>query len=286
MPLYSRSRVPRSKPRRTTKRRTTARRPLAARQQVSRRKYFTNKSLARSVAQVAETKYITMNSPDDLAPTLTTATDTARVFFRTGQPITGETDMTQLAGFECGWGNTPQDRNGDYIYLKKSHVSFQLDTIAAERVIPMEYRFIMFKRRRNNNVVANLPNVQTELFVDTSGKSVGESTAGLRAQDIFLLPVNKKSFVVYKDYKFRLSNAHEEGAVDGSQTSCYYPTTRTIVCDCPHWKKTHYDNATRNPDDYDANWYFVIYARPIGYGGAQPIHWEVSSRGITTFNDM
>jgi len=251
--------------------------------QVSKSKYYKNKQITRAISQVAETKYISMNSPDDVAPNLVTALDTARVFFRTGPQVSGETNMTQMAGFEVGQGTQNTQRVGDFIYLKKSHVSFQLDTIAAERVIPMEFRFIMFKRRRNNNLVANLPNVEKELFLDTSGKAWGEAVTGYRAQDIFLQPVNKKSFIVYKDFKFKLSNAHEEGAVDGSQTTSNYPTTRTIVCDCPHYKKTHYDNGTSNPDDYDANWYFVVYARPIGYGGASPIHWEISARGITTF---
>lgn len=263
----------------------------AARIQVSKRKYSKNKNLTKTLANISETKYSPLREVNELAPIQVNINRLLYAnHFRTGPAVGSDpAGITGIEGFGITQGTDQNQRNGSYVYLKKTHLSVQLTAGPAEQCFPKEYRIILFKRRRNNNIISNPPSVNTELFLKPDGRPFGQGSGGAnptwREIDFFLQPVNKKSFVVYKDMKCILTNPIEPSTTGGNFYNQKYPSAKTMTFDLPHYKKTHYNDTLNQPDTYDANWYVFIYARALGIDNPADT-WEISTRGTTTFTDM
>jgi len=273
---------------RSTKRQRTAR---PARQQVSLAKYRRNKMISRAISQVAETQQIATKQIDEFQPVPIQVGALAYMqMIRTGPNIANDptSGLAGVDGFTTTQGVSGSgERTGNYIYLKKTHLTVEVEMNANDTVkVPCNFRTIVFKRRRNANLASNLPVFQKDLFLQNNGQTVGHSTSGLNGSDLILQPVNKKDYIVFSDKKYTMTPLafHKDNANAGFFNS-KYTSYKKFVYNLPHFKKTHYDNNTNNPDDYDCNWYVVTYAKPLGKDSTA-IGWEVNCRGTTTFTDM
>ena len=120
----------------------------------SRRRVSFARKVSKVVNSIAETKLIPISPRNEEAPT---AIQTLAIAYKYGMVIGDSTPsgwdstMKLIGGTRIPLGDTAQDRNGAYVYLKKSHVNFEIDMNQGfEENALHEFRMLVFKRRGTN----------------------------------------------------------------------------------------------------------------------------------------
>lgn len=199
-------------------------------------------------------------------------------------------DWNALGGISTFQGDRAQERTGNYIYLNKTHLTFQIDMRARnnEECSVQEFRVILFKTRRATSPVAKFPEPVRELFLDEIGNPFGHETVGKTGNDLMLQPLNKRQFVVFMDKRFLLSpQLVNNGQFEGYNSK--YASYKRIPMNCFHKIKCRIPlpqdpGQPAFPSNYDYFYGVAIYARPVEPTTPADT-WLVSARGSTTFMD-
>lgn len=238
------------------------------------------------MSKIAETKLVQLTKYDELAPAAIQLGALAHmVNFVTGPVPTAWTGFTPLGGMVFPQGTDSNNRIGNYIYLRKSHLNLEIDTkqvASEEAALPTEFRVIVYRARRAVYPAGTTKDPAQSLFLDEVGNDFGHASSGTNGTDIMLQPVNRRLFTVAKDMKFCLSNPLSTANATGY--SGHYPCMKRMIIPLPFYKKAHFEG-TDSPEDVDFHWAVSIYARSLDKD-QKADNWEVNTRGNTQFSDL
>lgn len=205
-----------------------------------------------------------------------------------GQPGTWTGNFNPLLGVKIAEGTAQNQRAGDYVNLKKSHLTLQIDmNHGIEANCLHEFRVIMFRLNRKNNPGNVTPDPSYNLFLDPAGNATGHSVGGFNGTDAICQPLNKRDFIIHYDKTFTLSPPSTFPTQEDTSIgySGYYGSHRRIILNMNHNKKVKYgDGPNPLPLNYDYNIGLIIYARSVGKD-IFASKWEVNTRGTTSFTD-
>lgn len=266
---------------------------LPARLRFNRAKYNKSKTVSKVLNAITENKIVAVNNVNEGAPGAIQLGAKAfeKTFVLNTVPTGWSGSTTALGGIQILQGTTSNQRVGNYVYLKKTHITMEIEAqpVASDaQPVPKQFRVIVFKQRRSVMPTGRTVYPQNTLFLDTAGDHFGHATAGKNGSDLMLQPLNKRDWVIYKDAKFTLTNPqlyNEAGtAASWNWTNQKYGSYKKMTFNLPHFKKTHYNSDTNVPDDLDTHYGIIIYAKALGkdYNADD---WEVNLRGSTTYSD-
>lgn len=256
----------------------------------SRRRNMAGRRLSNMLNKIGETKLIACTQVNELEPTAiqTGAKAYSACFCMGTKPAAWGGTWQQLDGIKIEQGDTAQSRDGAYVYLDHTRLSFNIDTTYSTTYRPpTQFRVVVGKARRGTNPAGITQNPSTDLFIDEIGNAWGHATAGKNGTDLMLQPLNKRDWYVMSDRKFTLSTPLEDSA--GGYTG-KYPTSKNFVCRLPYAKKTKYGSSAAGalqdfPLDIDSSYFVCIYARSEQKDTTARA-WEVNVRGTTCFKDI
>ena len=179
-----------------------------ARFAASKYKYNQGKMLAKMLSQVSETKLLACTPFNELAPLAiqTGAITTYRGFVVNTLPTSWDSNLNQLGGIVSLRDLTGSGHIGNYVYYKKTHLTFQIDmgfTVTARP--PVQFRCVVCKARQYGTPAGGTDPPQTTLFLSSTGQNIGYQTSGVTGMDIMTNPLNKRDWVIRSDRKFYLS---------------------------------------------------------------------------------
>lgn len=288
MPLTRKS--TRSKTRKNTNRgrfigprRSSAGKP--ARFAVSRPRYNKNKSLASALSNMAETKLLPVTAVNEAGGL--PIQGGAQVYYWAGVmnsvPNGWDSNLVDLAGIQHSKGVDANERDGNYVYFKKTHVTMQVDLNQSSAAYPpVEFRLIVCKARQAVTPSGVTDPPQTTMFLDNVGNAIGHVTSGVTGMDIMLQPLNKRDWVIYRDQKFTLTAPQD---VNGGGFNSKYPSRKNIFLNLKYFAKTKMNSSSNKPEDLDTHYLIYLYASSIGKDRLANL-FEVSLRGTTSFTDI
>lgn len=259
------------------------RRAPPARFNFSKKRYNSNKALSKKASQMSETKLIACTQFEEKAPKAiqTGAIAYYSSYIMTNVPPGWDGNFNNLGGIATAQGTGGNNRVGDYIYLKKSHVNFQIDINETSGfTAPIEFRMIVAKARTGVLPVGYTYTPSTTLFLNTVGFPIGHATSGVTGTDLMLQPVNKRDWTVFKDMKFTLSSPDTAGG----GMNYFYPSRKNVLLNLPYYGKCRVNTSTGLPEDLDTHYIIMIYGSSVGKDRSAA-DWEVSTRGTTSFTD-
>ena len=198
---------------------------------------------------------------------------------------TGQYDA--LNGIQILKGDGSDERNGQYVFLKHSNISFNLDTNASQLTTPpMECRVIVFRARRAANPAGIAFNPSQTLFLDETGNATGHEISGVDGFDLTRRMLNRRDWIIKFDRRFMLSkplvNDSDGGTVVGYTGK--YPVMKNFRFKLPYNKKTRYGTSNL-PEDCAYHWGILVYTRSIAKDTDTAGECEVNIRGNTVYLD-
>lgn len=273
-----------------------------ARFNFSRTQYRLNKAVSKAMSRMNETKLVKLNNINGAAlngtPTnVIGAGANARAYAWRGVlesvPVGWENatgtqgdGLNNLGGIITTQGLAENEHVGSYVYLKKTHLSLQIDMIQSTTLptadLPqLQFRMIVCKSRQGAQPAGTTTFPQTGLFLNQVGDQQGHASTGNNAMSTFEVlnnPINKRDWVVLKDQKFIM-----EPAITGTGK---YPSRKNFYLNLPHYVKARL-GANGAPIDYDAKYLIYIYCNAVGVttSSGLPDDWRVTLRGTTSYTD-
>lgn len=284
------------------RKRVMRRRPPQARFNVSKKQYSMNKAISRAMSRMSETKLIACNNINGGAANGTPyksigsgTSPTAYTWSGILQsiPLNWDASANNLGGITIAEGTGSNQRIGNYVYLKKTHLNFQVDALMSTENQPvLQFRLIVAKSRQATQPAGTTSYPQNTLFIDSIGTEQGHSSTGNTAMNTFEVmnnPLNKRDWVVLKDRRFFLAQPVNIPNVSGATGVGYnqkYPSRKNFRLDLPHYCKTR-TTASGAPVDYDAHYIVYLYATAVGAvtNTYLPDNWRVTMRGTTSYTD-
>lgn len=275
---------------------------------VSTSRYRLNKAIAKQINNMSENKFsgyagyclVPQPKPAGTQPM-------TYIFHNTGEPLTQPSNsmFTSMDLFNFPRGDSNVERNGDYMYIKKSHVKIEIQMlpISSDDITGLnsttEFRLMIVKANRKYNKLGASPLAGNSLFLGPTnsefgfGVPGGTSTAAVYAN--MKQPINKRKWLVYKDMTFTLSTPAQE-IVDNAVPSEFafntsnnkYRVKKHITCDLPVFKKTHFAPDSNVPDELDTQWLIVIQAVRSNYCSPNvdvPRNWVANILATTSASD-
>lgn len=283
------------------------RRKPQARFNFSKRRYGLNKAISNAMRNMSETKLIPCANINPGAsngtPTQVIGTGSNATAFRwagvlqsipTGwEGADGTVGVNSLAGMTIPQGTSSGQHVGNYVYLRKTHLNFQVDGLMATTNKPvLQIRLIVAKARQGVQPAGTTSYPQNTLFLNQAGNEQGHASTGNQAMNTFEVmnnPLNKRDWVILKDRRFYLSQPVNIPALDGSTGVGYnqkYPVRHNFRLDLPHFVKAKI-GGNGSPVDYDARYIVYMYATAVGAttNTYLPDNWRVAMRGTTSYTD-
>lgn len=254
-----------------------------ARFNASKRTYNLNYRVAKAMNKMSENKLLQTQPFDGSAPVAIRSGEKSYYWGGVIQsiPSSWDTNLNNLAGIVMTQGLSAQQRIGNYVFYKKTHIVFQIDMLASSDFdAATQFRFIVAKSRQLALPAGLTDTPQTSLFLNNIGGATGHAVTAVTAMDLMNQPLNKRDWVVYKDFKFTLSP--NEAA--GGGFNFKYPSRKDIPCDLKYYCKTRIHPTTNTPEDLDAHYIIYIYSSSIGKNRSSS-HFQVSTRGTTSYSD-
>jgi len=179
----------------------------------------------------------------------------------------GGASFTDLGGFEWPLGPGAAERNGQYMYLKRTRMNLRLAMNAQSRVGAVKFRVVVYKEKRNRYNTAGNGNPNNDLFLDQSGNVVGVNTVATvnqRAIDFNTWLVNKRNYQVVHDSMCILApeTLSYQGGVDPRNISQSYPSEKMFNFNLGHYQKAKFgqDNL---PEDQMYRYCMTIISMPM-----------------------
>ncbi len=255
-------------------------------------RYKKNRRFANSISKFSETKLIPCESFNNVQPTPNAGVETTRVGFILQSVPTGwDPQLKNLGGIIVAPGVEGQQRVGNYVYYKKTHLTGRIDmTFTTTPKPPVQFRMVICKSRQSVMPAGRTELPGGSLFLKPDGARQGYLSTGSSAMvslDYESAPLNKRDWVIYKDTRFILSHPMRPDSDGGNVGySGKYPVRRNFTCNLNHYKKTRISAPPQNdPEDYDAHYLIYIFATSIGDAGAVADQWTVSTRATTSYVD-
>ena len=273
-----------------------------ARFNVSAPQYKINKAISKAMSKMSETKLLACSNVNAGAtngtPTsVISGSSAAEVWAWRGVlqsvPSSWDSGLVNLGGIQSSEGTGENNHIGQYIYLKKTHLNFQIDALMATVSKPLlQFRVIVAKARQAVVPAGTTEYPQNTLFINQTGTGQGHASTSTLAMNTFEVmnnPLNKRNWVVLKDFRFFLAQPVNIPSVSGDSGVGYnqkYPSRKNFRLDLPHYCKTRLTGAG-NPVDYDAHYIVYIYATAVGAttNAYLPDNFRVMMRGTTSFTD-
>lgn len=258
----------------TRKARRPVRRTRPSRLTGSTRKYRQKRMVANMISSIAESKF--QGARQDCLETVAKPAGTVRpmsyIFVNTGADMSAAHAeyTTPLNLFQFVKGDANDERIGNYMYLKKSHLKFNIqclpiDTTSASGLdislnTPIDCRLMVVKANRKLNKLNKSPDPGGSLFIDTQNGEFGYDETSGSINLLMSQPINKRKWLVYKDYKFTL--APPTMSLTSENHNLWAPTRHPSKfqrsLDLPLYKKTHFEDASNTPDDQDTQWLVIL----------------------------
>lgn len=203
------------------------------------------------------------------------------LFLNTGLDASGIAGMseyqTPLNLFTFAKGTNGDQRVGSYMYVKKSHIKMNVQCLPitasdAENEdkslnSPLECRLMVVKANRKNDKLGVHHAPAQSLFIDTQNGAFGYSETGASIHMLMEQPINRRDWIVYKDYKFVIAPpAIEHLDINGvlnhgtTYVNSRYPNKKRFEFNLPVYKKTHFEDTNNTPDDLDTQWLIILQA--------------------------
>jgi hypothetical protein len=239
---------------------------------------------------VTETKLLAVNKQNKVAPNeIKTGANCYKASFLLGDllPSAFDQKINLLGGIATTQGFANGQRIGNYIYLKKTHMTFNLDMLPDNAIAPgpfaspTRFRVIVYKLRRLSSVPGQILAPQNHLFLDEQGNSYGTASAGKGYMDYWSDPLNRRSFTIACDKKFTLTCPHEESGTTGFSA---YKSAKTMILNLPHYVKAFIPSTATEPDNYNYMWFVDFLSMPQN-GLLAADRWTVEARGSTSFTE-
>lgn len=257
-------------------------RNLPARMRVNKQRYFINKQIGSMLSKFSETKIIACKNQDQITPVaIQTGAQAYFTAFNIGLNPT-DSNFNPIGGIQITQGVDADNRVGDYVYLRKTHITLKVEMINANTVTPTQFRIIVFKGRRSNNPYFTSPSAQSTLFLQPDGLKAGHITSGLTGLDLMMLPLNKRDWVIKFDKRFTMQNYNQLS----QSTAIYnhYPCFKDFKMNLPYYAKTKYGGSNNLPIDLDYRWNIIIYSHNVSRETSSE-DFECTLRGTTTYQD-
>lgn len=262
-------------------------RRLPARGRFNRKRYSSNKKIGRMLSRYQENKLIALDRKSETPPTpIQVGAQSTFVGYLLGTTNTGFDGGTPVGGIACSQGVQENQRIGNYAFYKKTHATIRIEMNAGTNAPPIQFRFIVAKLRRYANPAGITPAWETSGFIEEDGTQFGHLSGGKTGLDLMMQPLNKRTWVIYRDQKFVLQPYNDLGT--GSTNIIYnnYPACKELMVNLPYFKKCFFDGASAlTPNDLEFRYIMVVYGHTLGRSGVTADSFECSIRGTTSFAD-
>ncbi|AJP36453.1 putative capsid protein [Avon-Heathcote Estuary associated circular virus 22] len=279
------------------KRRTA--KALPSRFPSGRKTYRQTRAVTRVLKNISETKIQALTpqnaitpSPVEVAPTL------GPVFFTNFCLGTapsawvgpsGSAAFNNLNGFVWPLGSGAAQRNGQYIYLKKTALNLRVAMNASSRHGPCKFRVVVYKERRNLYNVSGGGNPCDNLFISQTGDSVGFNTispVAQRTMDFNTWLVNKRNYQVVKDMKFVLApeTLSALGSTDPFNVNKGYTSSRDIRLSLGHFQKAKFGD-DNTPEDQMYRYCISVISMPMSSSEAPHSDYKTYVNGVVSCID-
>ena len=252
--------------------------------QLSKRTFAKRRRVQRMLRPLSETKLIACSEQNEVQPVpIQTGAQSQFIAFTLGvnQAFTGD---TTVGGTQIPEGTGADERIGQYVYYKKTHAVIRIEANQGVNAPPIQVRCIMFKARRSNNPAGITPAWDNSGFMDNQGNSFGHATSGKTGLDLMMQPLNKRSWVIYRDSKFILQPYNS--LTTGDIIYNHYGAAKQLMFNMPHYCKGHFPANALSPDDIDLRYTIVMYFHTLGRSGIPATALEASFRGTTSVTDI
>jgi len=277
----------------SSKKSYSSKKNFPARLQPSLTRYITNKAIYAVQKKYSESKLIPVTRINEQIPDKCQQAGPYLYGYWNGFvlgdniPTGWGTGWIPLSGVATIPGDLANNRQGNYMYLNKTHLTMDIEMLGTpQSEYPIqEFRVIVFKERSTMPTSLN-HNPQAKLFLDELGRDSGHTTqvVGKTPRDLMVQPLNKRLFSVMKDISFKLRDGGWNA--DGKALDSH----KRIICDLPHKIKAKYPftpdvlTATE-PSNYNYKYGVIVYSRVIGAPDQVANRHRISIRGSTSATD-
>ena len=285
------------------------RRVRLARTAVSRSRISLNKKIFNALRNYGETKLIptitvspSASGEADGTPVRRTIGGSAQPGFYWGgllgvRPSSWDANIRQLNGTSLPEGFGGAQRVGDYVFLKKTHLTFQIDMAATNNPghTPIQFRLLVIKAREAVTPAGLTFTPDHTLFLQNTGQSNGylsvasDEVQPMNEFQIQNMPINKRNWVVFRDQRFIMSPPQQADTTGNLFYTPKYPIRKTFTLNLRHLKKTKYQDIAgsnvNQPINYDPKYVVLIFAQPMGNTSNLASAWTVHMTGTTSYTD-
>lgn len=252
-----------------------------------------NKAYAQSKKKnmTGETKLKPLTTYIDQAPDSQVVGGASPVYYKNyclGVPPTTYTNFSSLGGFVWVNGTGNNDRQGRYMYMKKTTMFLNVGLNEPNRTSgPTRFRVIVYKARRNSAPNQPLKDPNDNLLIDDVGNSFGMNTTLNQTSVAFqvqhALP-NKRNYHIIKDRQFLLCpsvTSVQGGSNLVTASSQGQLNEKNMTFNLGHWKKTSF-GGDDSPDDLNYTYCVSIFSMPVGRHSTLTNNWASSTRGTVS----
>ena len=198
-------------------------------------------------------------------------------------------------------GITANQRIGNYVYFKNIQGALRISmetglaAVSPELRQPIRFRCIWFKNKRVYSPVGAVSDPARAMFLDPIGNAFGPEsgivTQTMTPLQFFTAPFNLRHFKIGTVKEFTLGPpvnlANPIGAaVAYSQSNSNLKTHKIIKFNLPIWQKCKFDVGNR-VEDRDVHWRLMVLAMPTGGGVVGPAdQWRLSMDSVGLYNDV
>ncbi len=257
----------------------------------SRKRLASGISMSNMLNTIAETKLLALNRQQQQSPAEINSGSKAfyKAFVVGAKPGSWTGTYNALGGVTIMKGVDSNQREGNYVFMQKTHISLNIDTSYQSSGYrpPMEFRVICAKLKRGTSPTGYTLDPSVSLFLNEGGTHFGHSSSGCDGTDIMLQPLNKRDYFIKSDRRFTLS-IPVGTKTDPGGYSGHYAVKKNLFYNLGFYKKTRFEDSgglQNVPYDLDTAYFIIVYARSVDK--AQSANdWEVNLRGTTSFKDI
>jgi len=264
-----------------------------------KRTYLQSRSVARELRNTAETKIQALTQRIGIAPSPVEVAPLVGPAFFTNYCLgtapaawigpDGAAAFNDLDGFQWPAGTGPDQRIGQYMYLKRTTLNLRVAMSAQSRHGPTKFRVIVYKEKRNQYNVAGGGNPCENLFIDQTGQTRGVnslSAPGARALDFNTWLVNKRNYQVVKDFKFTLANETllVQGAIEPGNANQTNRAEKLLKFSLGHYQKAKFGQGDV-PEDQMYRYCVTVISMPMSNSVAPHNDYSTYVNGVVSCLD-